>query len=230
MTYAYARVSARDQNLTRQLNAFRTFGVPDSNIFADKKSGKDFDRSEYRRLLHKLRASDLVVIQSIDRLGRNYDAIIEEWNRITNKIGADILVLDIRFWIRAPNRRRWSGNLFQTSYCRCFRSLPKTNVSTSVPARQKGFALQKNGACASDGRGGNIRRNSLPSHRTTCKSASPFGKRSKKQTCESKIFTTISAFCATDCAKRTRGNDRSDIHKKERVHRPAPPRSCNTQY
>ena len=95
MTYAYARVSARDQNLTRQLNAFRTFGVPDSNIFADKKSGKDFDRSEYRRLLHKLRASDLVVIQSIDRLGRNYDAIIEEWNRITNKIGADILVLDM---------------------------------------------------------------------------------------------------------------------------------------
>ena len=93
--YAYARVSARDQNLERQLSAFYDFGVIESNIYSDKKSGKDFERKAYKRLFKKLRAGDLLVIKSIDRLGRNYDAIIAEWNLITNKIGADILVLDM---------------------------------------------------------------------------------------------------------------------------------------
>lgn len=95
MTYAYARVSARDQNLSRQLDAFISFGVARDKIYADKKSGKDFERSEYKKLLKKLKCGDLLVIKSIDRLGRNYDAIIEEWSRITNKIRADILVLDM---------------------------------------------------------------------------------------------------------------------------------------
>lgn len=94
-TYAYARVSAKDQNLERQLSAFYDFGVEKSRIFSDKKSGKDFERREYQRLVKKLRAGDLLVIQSIDRLGRNYDAIIAEWSRLTNDIGADILVLDM---------------------------------------------------------------------------------------------------------------------------------------
>lgn len=94
-TYAYARVSARDQNLNRQLDAFALLGIEQKNIFADKKSGKDFDRTAYRRLLKKLRRGDLLVIKSIDRLGRNYDHIISEWARITNILGADILVLDM---------------------------------------------------------------------------------------------------------------------------------------
>lgn len=95
MTYAYARVSASDQNLSRQLYAFEQFKVDPRNIFADKRSGKDFERENYRKLLRKLKSGDLLVIKSIDRLGRNYDAIIEEWNRITNKLGCDILVLDM---------------------------------------------------------------------------------------------------------------------------------------
>lgn len=95
MTYAYARVSAKDQNLARQLSAFAEFGIDRNLVFCDKKSGKDFDRSAYRALLKKLKAGDLLVIQSIDRLGRNYDQIIAEWSRITNKIGANILVLDM---------------------------------------------------------------------------------------------------------------------------------------
>lgn len=94
-TYAYARVSARDQNLLRQLSAFIEFGIDKSRIFSDKKSGKDFERKEYKRLIKKLRAGDLLVIKSIDRLGRDYDQIIAEWSRITNTIGADILVLDM---------------------------------------------------------------------------------------------------------------------------------------
>ena len=95
MNYAYARVSAKDQNLQRQIAAFSEFGIEKSRIFSEKKSGKDFERKEYKRLLKKLNCGDLLVIKSIDRLGRNYSQIIEEWNRITNVIGADILVLDM---------------------------------------------------------------------------------------------------------------------------------------
>lgn len=95
MIYAYARVSAKDQNLERQLSAFYEFGIEKSRIFSEKKSGKDFERKEYNRLLKKIKSGDLLVIKSIDRLGRNYNRIIGEWNRITNVIGADILVLDM---------------------------------------------------------------------------------------------------------------------------------------
>lgn len=94
-TYAYARVSARDQNLTRQIEAFLAFGIERKNIFCDKKSGKDFDRSGYLRMLSRLKTGDLVIIKSIDRLGRNYAMITEEWRRITKKLQADILVLDM---------------------------------------------------------------------------------------------------------------------------------------
>ena len=95
MNYAYARVSSKDQNLQRQIAAFSEFGIDKSRIFSEKKSGKDFERKEYKRLLKKLKGGDLLVIKSIDRLGRNYTQIIEEWNRITNITGADILVLDM---------------------------------------------------------------------------------------------------------------------------------------
>lgn len=94
-TYAYARVSARDQNLQRQIAAFTDFGIERNRIFCDKKSGKDFERKGYNRLIKKLKRGDLLVIKAIDRLGRNYSAIIEEWARITNVIGANILVLDM---------------------------------------------------------------------------------------------------------------------------------------
>lgn len=95
MIYAYARVSAKDQNLERQFAEFNKFGIEKSMIFSEKKSGKDFERKEYNRLLKKMKNGDLLVIKSIDRLGRNYSRIIEEWKRITNDIGADILVLDM---------------------------------------------------------------------------------------------------------------------------------------
>ena len=94
-TYAYARVSARDQNLQRQIAAFIEFGIDKNNIFSDKKSGKDFERKEYKKLIKKLKSGDLLVVKSIDRLGRNYDQIIAEWAFITNIIGADIFVLDM---------------------------------------------------------------------------------------------------------------------------------------
>lgn len=95
MNYAYARVSATDQNLERQYEAFKNFGIDPEMIYADKKSGKDFNRKAYRKMLKKIRPGDLIVIKSIDRLGRNYDSIIEEWSRITGALKANILVLDM---------------------------------------------------------------------------------------------------------------------------------------
>ena len=93
--YAYARVSSHDQNLARQHQAFLDFGVERKNIYSDRKSGKDFDRSSYRQLIKKLRHGDLLIVTSIDRLGRNYNEIIKEWERITKNIQADIRVLDM---------------------------------------------------------------------------------------------------------------------------------------
>ena len=93
--YGYARVSARDQNLARQVQAFADFGIAKRNIFAEKKSGKDFCREEYLKLIAKLKPNDLLVIQSLDRIGRNYESILSEWRYITCEIRADILVLDM---------------------------------------------------------------------------------------------------------------------------------------
>lgn len=93
--YAYVRVSSKDQNPERQIIAMRELGITEKNIFVDKKSGKDFDRTEYRKLLKRLKYGDLIVIKSIDRLGRNYSEILEEWRRITKVIEANIQVLDM---------------------------------------------------------------------------------------------------------------------------------------
>jgi Site-specific recombinases, DNA invertase Pin homologs len=94
-TYGYARVSSKDQNLKRQLLALTGFSILQSNIFMDKKSGKDFERLEYVKLLKKLKPGDMLAVQSIDRLGRNYDEIIEQWRIITKEKGADIVILDM---------------------------------------------------------------------------------------------------------------------------------------
>lgn len=94
-TYGYARVSAKDQNLDRQMDALAAFGIEASRVFADKASGRDFDRPEYRRMLERIEPGDVVVVKSIDRFGRNYDEIIEEWRRITRDAGCSIVVLDM---------------------------------------------------------------------------------------------------------------------------------------
>ena len=93
--YGYVRVSSKDQNLARQLDALRGLGLKDEAIFADKASGKDFDRPAYKRLMRKLSPGDVLFIPSIDRLGRNYDEVRGEWKRITADKQADIVVLDM---------------------------------------------------------------------------------------------------------------------------------------
>ena len=93
--YAYVRVSTREQNEDRQLITMNELQVLQKNIFIDKQSGKDFDRPQYKKLLKKLRKDDLLYIKSIDRLGRNYNEIQEQWRILTKDKGADIVVLDM---------------------------------------------------------------------------------------------------------------------------------------
>ena len=93
--YGYIRVSTREQNEDRQWIALREVGVPEQNILLDKQSGKDFHRPQYRRLVRKLKKDDLLYIKSIDRLGRNYGEILEQWRLLTKEKGVDIVVLDM---------------------------------------------------------------------------------------------------------------------------------------
>lgn len=93
MRCAYIRVSTKEQNLDRQWEAIK--GLDVDEVFADKQSGKDFDRPEYQKMLEKLKKDDLLYIKSIDRLGRNYDEILEQWRILTKEKGIDIVVLDM---------------------------------------------------------------------------------------------------------------------------------------
>ena len=93
--YGYVRVSTKEQNESRQLFALQDFPVPSHNIYMDKLSGKDFNRPQYQKLLRKLRQGDILVVKSIDRLGRNYEEILAQWKIITKRKQADIVVLDM---------------------------------------------------------------------------------------------------------------------------------------
>ena len=95
MEYAYIRVSTKTQKIDRQYEKIKGLGIDDRFIYVDRESGKDFNRTNYQKLIKKLKKDDLLIVKSIDRLGRNYQMILEEWTRITKTIGADIKVLDM---------------------------------------------------------------------------------------------------------------------------------------
>lgn len=93
--YGYARVSAKDQNLDRQIEALIEFGIPEDRIYQDRQSGRDFERPEYRKLVKRCRIGDVIVVKELDRLGRNYDEMIQEWRLLTKQNGIDIVVIDM---------------------------------------------------------------------------------------------------------------------------------------
>lgn len=95
MEYGYVRVSTREQNERRQLVALKEFGIEGGRIYTDKQSGRNFERTQYGLLLHELKCGDTLVIKSIDRLGRNYEEILEQWRIITKEKQTDIVVLDM---------------------------------------------------------------------------------------------------------------------------------------
>ncbi len=93
--FGYVRVSTREQNEARQLAALEEYHIPPGNLYVEKKSGKDFERPKWKRLIKRLRPGDLLIVKSIDRLGRDYGEILEEWRRLTKEKGADILIVDM---------------------------------------------------------------------------------------------------------------------------------------
>lgn len=108
--YAYIRVSTKEQNVDRQLLALKPYNIPKENIYCDYQSGKDFERPAYQKLIKQLRIGDLLIIKSIDRLGRNYNDILVQWQYITKEIKAEILVLDMELL----DTRQKAGNLTGT--------------------------------------------------------------------------------------------------------------------
>lgn len=94
-TYGYVRVSTREKNEDRQLIALKDYKVLESNIYVDKLSGRDFNRPQYQKLMKKIRPGDLIVVKSIDRLGRNYEEIQVQWRKITKEKQVDMVVLDM---------------------------------------------------------------------------------------------------------------------------------------
>ena len=104
MEYGYARVSTKEQNEQRQIVALEEFGLDRKQIFTDKQSGKDFERTNYRKLVRRLKEGDTLVVKSIDRLGRNYEEILEQWRIITKDKGAAIVVLDMPLLDTRRNR------------------------------------------------------------------------------------------------------------------------------
>mgnify|MGYP002541315447 CR=1 FL=1 len=95
MIYGYIRVSSVEQNERRQIDALEPLGIPEKNLYIEKQSGKDFARPRYRAMVRRLKKDDVLYVKSIDRLGRNYEEILEQWRYITKKKGADIVVLDM---------------------------------------------------------------------------------------------------------------------------------------
>ena len=142
MEYGYVRVSTKEQNEDRQLIALREMAVPEQNIFVDKQSGKDFNRPQYRRLVKKLKPDDLLCIKSIDRLGRNYGEILDQWRILTREKGIDIVVLDMP--LLDTRRGKDLMGMFLSDIVLQVLSFVAENERTNIRARQaEGIAAAK---------------------------------------------------------------------------------------
>lgn len=124
--YAYIRVSTKEQNIDRQLLALEQYHIPLINIYCDYQSGKNFDRPAYKKLLKKLRPDDVLIIKSIDRLGRNYNDILVQWQYITKEIGADIVVLDMELLDTRVKDNNLTGTLIADLVLQIFAYVAQT--------------------------------------------------------------------------------------------------------
>ena len=141
-TYGYVRVSTKDQNEDRQLIALHELGLSDKYIYVDKQSGKDFNRPQYQKLLRKLRPSDLLYIKSIDRLGRNYEEIQNQWRVLTKEKGVDICIVDMP--ILDTRRGKDLLGTFISDLVLQLLSFVAENERTSIKQRQaEGIAAAK---------------------------------------------------------------------------------------
>ena len=140
--WGYIRVSTREQNEARQVVALREFGVLDDHIFMDKQSGKDFNRPEYRALLEQLSPGDVLVVKSIDRLGRNYEEILTQWRIITKDKAAAIVVLDMPL-LDTRNNRDLTGTLIADIVLQLLSYVAETERSFIRQRQAEGIAAAK---------------------------------------------------------------------------------------
>ena len=140
--YGYIRVSSKDQNEERQVIAMREYGLADKQIFIDKHSGKDFNRPAYKRLMRKISPGTILVIKSIDRLGRNYEEILEQWRFITKEKSADIVVLDMPL-LDTRNKNDLSGVLIADIVLQLYSYMAETEREFIRRRQSEGIAAAK---------------------------------------------------------------------------------------
>lgn len=148
--YAYARVSSKSQNLARQLDGFAAMGITKNHIYSDKLSGKDFERSNYEKLINKLKKGDLLVISSLDRLGRNYDMILREWTHITKNLCADILVLDMPLLDTRSRTGDLTGRFIADLVLQVLSYVAQKERENTRQCQRKGIASAKSAVSGSD--------------------------------------------------------------------------------
>ena len=140
--YGYVRVSTKEQNEDRQLIAMQNFGVKQSNIYMDKLSGKDFERPKYKRLMKKIKPGDTLVIKSIDRLGRNYEEILEQWRIITKEKQVGIVVLDMPL-LDTRHKNDLTGTLIADIVLQLLSSVAETERINIRQRQAEGIAAAK---------------------------------------------------------------------------------------
>ncbi len=140
--YGYVRVSTKEQNAARQLAAMGEFGVPEVNLVVEKLSGKDFHRPAYRRLVKRLQPGDVLVVKSIDRLGRNYAEILEQWAYLTKKRGAAIVVLDMPL-LNTHESRDLTGTLISDIVLQLLSYVAETERSNIRKRQAEGIAAAR---------------------------------------------------------------------------------------
>ena len=142
--YAYIRVSTKEQNVDRQILALEPYHLSKKDIYCDYQSGKDFERPAYRKLLKKLKEGDLLIVKSIDRLGRNYNDILIQWQYITKEIKADIVVLDMELLDTRQKAGNLTGTLIADLVLQIFAYVAhRPNGNLSASGRQKGLQQPK---------------------------------------------------------------------------------------
>ena len=141
--YAYVRVSTKEQNIDRQILALESYKIPKKNIYCDYQSGKNFERPAYQKLIRKLKKGDLLIIKSIDRLGRNYNEILTQWQYITKEIKADILVLDMDLLDTRKKSGNLTGTLISDLVLQIFAYVAQTEREITHQRQAEGIAAAK---------------------------------------------------------------------------------------
>lgn len=148
--YGYVRVSTKEQNEGRQILALQAFPVSSQNIYMDKLSGKDFNRPQYQKLLRKLRQGDVLVVKSIDRLGRNYEEILAQWKMITKRKQADVVVLDMPLLDTRKSSRDLTGTFVADLVLQILSYVAQTERENILQRQKEGIEAARKLSVAQD--------------------------------------------------------------------------------